>query len=249
MSGEPLKPLLICTTARSGSNLLADYLNTTRLVGHIAEYFNPSVVKVGSYGKKFEFAVDVNLQEYIEFLATTHAGPNGVWGAKLLFEDVDHLIKFPAVRNILEQGKLVFLRRRSKLSQAISYYLASATGKWVSTDRGHREYSDVPFDYARIGQILDMLSHQEALWSTLFLALGQQPQEIIYEDFLEDPGRHVRGILENVGLDATNAKIGTSMSEQKSELTKRYAEAFLKARWNRDDGPIGIRYGGVAFRK
>jgi trehalose 2-sulfotransferase len=248
MSGEGRKLLLICTTARSGSNLLADYLNTTGLVGHIAEYFNPHVIKVGSYGKKFDFTGEVSVEQYIEFLANTHPGPHGIWGAKLLFEDVDHLVKFPAVRNILEQGKLVFLRRRSKLAQAISYYLAISTGKWVSTDRGHREYADVSFDYKRINQILEMLACQEALWSTLFMALGQRPREIIYESFLEDPGGHMRGIMEYVGIDPTNVKIGASMSKQSSDLTREYADAFLKTRWNADATPVGIQYAGVSFR-
>ena len=248
MTQTPPRPLLICATARSGSNLLADYLTETGRVGRIAEFFNPGVIRSGAFGARFACRSDLSLTSYIDFLVKSHASPHGVWGAKLLFEDVEALIRLPAMRDLLTRAKIVFLRRRSKLFQAISYYLAQSTGKWLATDPGRAEPEDVPFDFDKIREALELVSRQEALWTTLFALREPPPREIIYEDFLGDPGAHIRSLLAFAGVDPTGAPIRTTMREQKTPVSKQFAAAFVKAQWGASDPGAAVDYLGLRLR-
>jgi len=242
------KPLVICTTARSGSNLLSDYLNNTGLFGWVAEYFNPKVIRSGWQGRKFAAGPEVSIAAYVDFLSKTAAGAHGRWGAKLLYEDAEHLIRFPAMQEMLKSGAIVFLRRRAKLSQAISYFLAISTGKWVATDAGHAAPEDVKFDYAGLGKTLNMLAWQEATWTTLFSRLELDPLEVIYEDLIADPAGTIAAIAAKVGLAPTEIKIRTNLRQQKSDVNADFAKRFNAQKWASMDDARPTQYGGLTFK-
>lgn len=246
MSTQPTS-LIICTTARSGSNLLCDYLNNTGAIGVFAEYFNPDVVRKGTFGKRFEFGSQVSVTEYIQFLRSSYATPEGAWGAKLLYEDIEHLVVFPAMRDLLSSARLVFLRRRSKLSQAVSYYLAKTTGKWVATDKALTPLEDVEFDFAAINRHLEMLARQEALWTTLFRRFKQRPLEVIYEDLIESPEATITSILKFSGLDVKDIAIKTNLSEQRSSRNKEFCAAYLEKRWAFETPSDSVEYCQLRF--
>jgi LPS sulfotransferase NodH len=240
-------PLIICTTARSGSNLLCDYLNNTNVTGVLAEYFNPDVIRKGHNGRRFEFSSDVSLQRYVDFLRTNYAASDGTWGAKLLFEDIDRLIVIPAMQDLMSNGRLVFLRRRSKLSQAISYYLAKATGQWVATDAAVRPIEKVEFDYAAINNYMEMLAKQEALWTTLFSRFKQRPMEVIYEDLIENTEPVIKSILQFAGVRHHDVTIKTNLVEQKLSRNKDFSASFLQRRWPLDAPANMIEYQQLNF--
>ena len=247
--GALSKPLLICTTARSGSNLLSDYLNNTRCFGDIGEFFNPNLVQSGWRGKKFEYRTDVDVRDYVAFLQKCHSSLTGSWGIKCLYEDIENLISFEVVQSLLKNATLIFLRRRDKVAQAVSYFLAQKTGKWMHGDIGVRDATAVEFDYEKIDRALNMLLSQECQWLTIFSHFGLSPTEIVYEDFVTDPARYVQMIGLSAGLGRTIASVRTTLVPQTNEVNRLFAEQFVTQRLGESvfAKTQPVKYGDVIF--
>jgi LPS sulfotransferase NodH len=231
---EPqLSHYLICTTARSGSNLLCDYLSNTELLGKPGELFNPRVVKGGHFQKRFEFDGAVPLADYLEWIETDLSTPNGVWGAKLLWEDFSFLQGFPAFRAMFSEARIYLLARRSKVRQAVSYFLAQQTGQWMATDPAIKPIEEVKFDFDVIRVHLDRLIVQEGRWRSILEVAGIPYRDIVFEQLLADPHRVVHSIAADMGVWAAGGgaeplRVSTEMAPQASWQTSRFGEEFCR---------------------
>ncbi len=179
-----LRTYIICTTARSGSNLVCDYLFRTGRLGRPTETFNPQIVVNGAFGKRYEASQPVELSAYIEWAKENFATRNGVLGIKMLWEDLEYLGGSASLSHVLAQAQLFRLTRRRKLAQAVSYYLAVETGQWMASDPARREPDDVPFDYDAINTHLNRLCLQDARWDAELDARGLKATHWYFEDFL-----------------------------------------------------------------
>ncbi len=158
---------MICTTARSGSNLLCDYLANTDALGRPAEHFNPDVVRRGAFGRRFPFVEPLPCGDYIAWLLEQHRTPNGVFGTKVLYEDLANYFRFPAFEELMRGSRCILLRRRDKARQAVSYRLVEQETMWLgilaSLGIDHREIFFEDF-------VRDPRHHIEAIARDLGLA-------------------------------------------------------------------------------
>jgi LPS sulfotransferase NodH len=244
---------LICTTARSGSNLLCDYLCNTKLLGKPGELFNPRVVKGGHFQKRFEFDGAVPLAEYIDWIETELSSPNGVWGAKLLWEDFSFLQGFPAFRAMFSEARIYLLTRRSKLRQAVSYFLAQQTGQWMATDPASKPIEEVEFDFSTIRAHLDRLILQEGRWQSILEVSAIPYRDIVFEQLAADPHGMVHSIAADMGVWAAGdgaepLRVSTEMVPQANARTREFVEEFCRLTDFRNQRPSGgIEYEGLRF--
>ncbi len=245
---QPAAPVfLICTTARSGSNLLSDYLKNTGHVGTVAEFFNPRVVRTGWLGAKFPADNEICMPAYIDFLMQSHSAADGTWGAKLLYEDMDFLNQLPVMKELFSRAKIIFLRRSSKLAQAISYYIARETGKWIHSDPGRKDASEAVFNFGKIDNALTLLSRQEAKWHTFFEFLEIKPLELVYEEFTLDPKKSLREIFDFIGLTPHEFPVTTEIEQQTTMVNAQFRQRYLQEQWNKCGTLSNINYGEVEF--
>jgi len=240
----------ICTTARSGSNLVCDYLSNTRLIGTVAEYMNPDVVRNGWQGQSFPFRGNVSLTRYLDFL-TTAQGKRGVpLAVKLLYEDLEYLGQTAMLHEVLKASKLLLLRRRSKVSQAISYYLAEKTGRWIHTDEGFADPEAVEYDFDRIDEILNMLTRQESAWATFCDWLGVRYYDLCFEDFIAAPRKTLEALCEYAAVPMIrNFPVETTLLEQKSSLGRAFKARYLDEKWAAASRLEEIEYRGIVFTR
>jgi LPS sulfotransferase NodH len=78
----------ICTSGRSGSNLLCQYLSSTGMLGNPLEYFNGSGRRLLGYP---EYPEDPAKQ--IDWILTEGATPNGIYGLKIFPAQVEQIEK------------------------------------------------------------------------------------------------------------------------------------------------------------
>ena len=213
--GTVFRPYFICSTPRTGSGLLSEAIESTRLAGLPKEYFDPN----------FENHWLENLRitaesEYLEKIFSAGTTPNGVFGAKLHWHQFQHLRK--KLRLILGEDRsdldrlhrafpglrYVFLTRRDKVRQAVSYSRAIQTGVWwlIRPDPNAQSPSQPApaptprFDFAQIDHWVKHLTLFESEWRRYFQSLGVQPFEVVYEDFVEDYDSTVLAILRYLDL-------------------------------------------------
>jgi LPS sulfotransferase NodH len=247
---EPvLKDYVICTTARSGSNLLCDVLRNTRVLGHPLEAFNPDFMRMGGYREYIDDAKVVQVAHFIDWIRSRHRTSNGVFGTKILFEDFQTFKSFRPFSDFFFSCNVVHLRRKSKLQQALSYFFAEETGQWVATDVPRKRLDEVKFDFEAIRRHLDRLTKQDALWTSTLGALNIPYLEIYFEDFLRDMGETIDIIASLVHVDTTNVSIKITLSEQKNALSRSYLEEFVRRFREEEFRPrADAGYKGLVFK-
>ena len=129
----------ICCSPRTGSFLLAEALESTQIAGRPREYFDWKHEK--DWIDRFNIAANT---EYFEKILSEGTTPNGVFGAKVHWYQFVHLTsklrmiqayglsERELLRHTFPDLRYVFLTRRDKVRQAVSYYRATHTDVWWS---------------------------------------------------------------------------------------------------------------------
>jgi len=225
----------ICTLPRSGSWLLAESLEQTELAGRPREYFARKFLS-----EEEEASGYANTLTRIIEQGTTS---NGVFGVKFhwhQFEFAPEVIwpgadgEIPVAVLLEEQFanlRYVWLTRRNKARQALSYYRASVTGQWWDIPGVDPESSLSPpaeFDFDQIRHMEDMLLDHEAKWQKYFEENDIDPLVLIYEEFAHDHTIAVREVFSHLGISyPERMDIRPRLLRQSDELTERWLDRYL----------------------
>lgn len=234
----PRRSYLVCTTVRTGSSLLCELLGGTGLAGYPGELFSPSGRRTlaGMWGTP-------TIGSYVEELLRRLVTPNGVFGAK---------VGIPALRDLLAGLRAerdgasahdllaaafprlgyVWLSRRDRVRQAVSWERAAQTGVWTHT--GARPPIAVPrprFDAAAIHRRLEDIDRDERWWEDLFAAADVEPVRVSYEDLVADGAATVRRVLGGLGID-TDGPLwlpAPHLRRQADARSERWVERYHQA--------------------
>ena len=140
LSEGPSRSLVIASTPRSGTTMLSSGLWKTQLAGAPMEYVNPE--DRAGFTARWGPLSDA---DYVARLHAHRTSPNGVFSAKLHFDQLDRTFRGAdtLLRQAFPEPRYVFLRREDKLRQAVSFYRAVYSSRWVSAYG--KEAGDVPF--------------------------------------------------------------------------------------------------------
>jgi LPS sulfotransferase NodH len=202
---------LICATPRVGSTLLCEGLRLTGVAGMPAEFFwdeFASQLTTGCFPR-------ANSRRWFTELRSRESTPNQCFGMKVMWGYMIHLLRFvgtegrPGSRKpwrLLElhlpRLRAVFIRRRDKVRQAVSWVRALQTGVW---SRPRERAGSIPvrsarYDPSEISAAIDTLATHERAWEQFFSTNGVEPLEILYEDMNKDLDSTVRRVLRYLDL-------------------------------------------------
>ena len=189
---RPTIQLMIATVPRSGSTAFCLELWRTGLLGAPLEYTNLKMVNQDIRWKKLLRRES----EYWRVLQSVRTGLNGVFSYKFFVQGYAEILKEkPKLLRRIAPTHVVYLTRKDKLAQAISYSRAIRSGAW---------FANVPlekpceYDGAHIRECLDTLSLQEQSWEHVFDITCAKPLRVTYEGFLASPRSTVQAVLEYV---------------------------------------------------
>ncbi len=185
---------ILCSSPRCGSNLVGDMLYQTGLAGEPMEYLNGRYIAGYLRAKGCPEETPVDIFAYLAEMETRRSSPNGYFGLKVHFE---HLLalskrKFPAAAWLGTYDRIILLRRRDKIAQAVSLHKARVTQIWSSLDyqfldeQDPRRQRKASFDPIRIVAALADLVQQEYGWEQFLRNLGLGFVEFYYEDLVAD---------------------------------------------------------------
>ena len=211
----------ICTAPRSGSNLLCQFLTSTGLIGKPLEYFNTSARRALNDPSYPDTPSDQILQ-----ILTTGATPNGVYGVKLFM--YQHSVIMPVVdwSQALPNLSYVYLERRDRLGQALSWARAIQTSQYRSTQP---VVGEPRYDAALIRELRDAIDSEHTQWSIFFASRNFEPLRIAYEDLVADPQSVVDRVAQLITVrpvpKIVNARI--DLAVQRDRITEEWRERFL----------------------
>jgi trehalose 2-sulfotransferase len=243
---SPIVTYVICTNPRSGSYLLCDGLSSTSLAGRPREWFNPR----GEESRRFRWGLDKSTDAiyaaYLDQVRTRSTTRNGISGIKLHFyqfvelaknladvEGFEGLMRAELMTKAFPNVKYLWLTRRDKARQAISYLLAAKTGDWCIIDGAKSSKSEDTIDESdfepeKLVRLEERFTQNDAAWNSYFESNHIAPLIVYYEDLAADYRGTVVRVLKWLGVpNADAASVRPSRLKQQStarneDWLKRY---------------------------
>ena len=228
----------LCTAPRTGGFLLAEGLESTGIAGRPREYFDRVFQR--HWGETLALASDA---EYFEQALAAGTTRNGVFGAKVLWHQFEHLLvslrslqgnglsDLELLRRTFPELRYVFLTRRDKVRQAVSYDPAIRSGVWWSISANADQEPSAPtpeFAFAKIETWVVRLTEFESHWRRHFQRIGVEPFEVAYEDLAENYEATVQAILRYLDLPLSEGGKAAPprLRKQADEITEEWVRRY-----------------------
>ncbi|MCP4330693.1 MAG: hypothetical protein GY791_20050 [Alphaproteobacteria bacterium] len=237
------KAYIVCASPRSGSGVLCEALWTTGRAGQPDEYFGRETMPI--YWQKWGVR---DYPDYVRRMISMTTTANGIFGVKihalhrLLIDEVfrgqsdgspttglDRLVDH------LPNVEFVWLRRRDRVRQAISWSRASLNQQFYRRRGDPVSAMGFPFDFDDILERCQELKNFDRFWDGFLRHRGIDPLRLFYEDDLEHDFRAgTRRALDWIGVDNVDGlNISSTFCKQSDELSERYCERFKTMLANR----------------
>lgn len=229
---KPSQKYCIASTPRSGSTLISKMLLSTGLAGAPKEYL--STLLIQAWLRQRENKKNLNLDYYIRDLHARRTSPNGVFGMKIHWRQIEEMAKkisFAAIGPHLNDiDKFIFISRKDKISQAISYYIANNTGVFHSDHEvwlSELSVPQPPFNSTQILKHLRDILREEEGWEQFFKEQKKPVHRICYEEFISDYQAQCGKIFNFLTINAPLPE-ELPTKEMKKPYTALYKEQLLE---------------------
>jgi LPS sulfotransferase NodH len=227
---------LLASVPRAGSTHFSHILWRTGCLGAPLEYLNFD--PAGPYA--FAAASPEAQLELWRSVLRRRCSSNGVFGLKAFPLQLQQLQRTnPALladvlATVLPRDRpryVVYLRRRNRVAQAVSYARASMSGVWRKEQESDGAppltYSQEQLEAAERG-----IAFQEDVWARMFHDLRIEPLAIWHEDVLANPAAAASAVAEFLGvtLDPTAAVDVPQIVKQSVGDASAWAERYARTR-------------------
>ena len=165
---------------------------------------------------------------------------NGVFGAKMMWNYFDdfrgRVMELPglgevtfnqALESLFPQLRVIFVRRRDKVAQAVSLWKAIQTLQWRNSVEISSNDWPAQYDYRALKHLVDELHRWDARWEDWFHATGREPIRVIYEEFVNTRAATVGRVLDALGIDPREPAGHTGpMTRQADNLSQDWVARF-----------------------
>jgi LPS sulfotransferase NodH len=170
---------------------------------------------------------------------------NGVFGTKMMWNYFDEfkmrMGELPGLCDlsfnerldaVFPRLKVIFIRRRDKVAQAVSLWKAIQTQQWRTESGSDADELDgqeslrADYDYRAIEHLLNQLHRWDARWEDWFHATGREPIRVIYEEFAHTRAATIGRVLDALGVDPPEPEGQKAMTRQADGLSEDWVARF-----------------------
>ena len=185
----------------------------------------------------------------LERIFQQHTTPDGVFGFVVMWSYFDHVVQMlqeiPAYSNlngpqlfaaVFNRPKYIWMRRRNRVQQAVSWAIADQTGVWIQKMGEKPRLGARPrFDFDVIDDLYNLIVAYEAGWANYFRENHIEPLILFYEDVVASTRDAARHILEFLGVPfAHDFEIAPpTVQKQATQLSEEWTAAYLKLKENK----------------
>lgn len=248
-----MKPKISYTiwfSQRNGSTLLCEGLKSTGIAGKPGE-----LLQLPDNTTLLEFYQANNYTALQQKLWQEGMSENGVLGLKANAPRkekdpiVEQLAQLPSNtsatpyavwENAFPNGKHIFLTRRNKVRQAVSWWKAIVTQQWHLKKGEKRKpmSSEIQkqYNFEALKHLLVEISLRESKIQAFLEGGNIIPLTIVYEDFIREYPKTIRSVIDFLGITQKDYSIKEPFYEQLSdELSEEWVESFrqeIQQNWN-----------------
>jgi LPS sulfotransferase NodH len=238
---------VVAATPRTGSSLLCEGLEATRICGRPAEFFAPEFRSF--WCRHWSLPEDASFPHFLMAAIRHGTTDNGVYGFKIQQMHVADLAREALFVGEYFQGndddvlEFLFPRaqyinvvRRDRRAQAISFYRALATNEWLQRPTEEEQKLDFQlprgivgppsFDSEAIRACEYQLAEQQEAWQCYFRKHGIDPLVVEYEKLDGDYNGQIALALDFLRLDGAVARTlpAPRLVRQADELSHRWRQ-------------------------
>lgn len=217
----------ILSSPRSGSTLLSRMLHATGMAGDPLEYLSIYLLELE---RKRTGNQSLTLTEFLNAMTPRRTSQNGVFGMQIHYSQFIAAFSSDAMQRFIGGfDKLIWVRRRDRMRQAVSMAIARKTRAWSSEETLAVAIDDPaavhPIDCVHA---LSIVCKNDFGWEQLITDLSLDVLVIWYEDLVQDyPGESAK-TLRHLGLDAAVTQIPEPViHRQSSALNDLILESTL----------------------
>ena len=210
---------IVAFTNRCGSNLLADLLLKSSAFGLISELLNHDVIS----SKARDLGANT-FPEYIEAIRKQIGRPGKPFGVKASCTQLALLHKYN-IFNMFPWTKVVHIYRNDVVAQAVSFYIASRTGRWTSKHTGNE--TALNYDFEQIRNRFYGLSNDNRRIFQICSALNLSKIDVAYESLVSEPHNEIARVLEFFGAKfEIQSSLKPSIERQSNDINEDYSRRF-----------------------
>lgn len=248
------RTIFIAAESRSGSTLLSQALWSSGVGGFPAEYFQTHRIHrfnrrwgipkpdarsrlgdmrrvVADRGAVREYygLQPGSVAPFLDRLVEQRTSDNGVFAVKTLWFDYQRVViqngldhrYFPADTGDV---KVIRLRRRDTVAQAISGAKARSTGRWHSSDR----IAERAPTYSRgeIEERIVAIARSRDGWRDYFEHHKTEPLDLWYEDLVDDYDNVLREVFKHAGIDIPGPLPVAQLSRTADSVNEEWRERY-----------------------
>lgn len=242
----PEKSYRIWFTQRNGSTLLCKGLESTGVAGKPGEYFN--VFNHANLCEEHDVSTYEELKEKLWQLGSSS---NGVLGIKhswftqrsnKIVQEIAELRGMPfdssmnkeaLFADIFPNCKHIFLTRRNKIRQAVSWWKAIKDNVWhIEKGKSHQNNIDFykdKYNFDALSHLFKEANLRECAIQNYFSDYGIAPLTLVYEDFIQDFEGTVKTIVDYLEIDAPDLKVDDFYYEKTAnDRSEEWVQRFRK---------------------
>jgi trehalose 2-sulfotransferase len=222
----PRLQYMIATIPRTGSTYLSHRLWQTGCLGAPLEYldFSPE-----GHNRDVASSPPGQVERWQRALAT-RTSPNGVFGFKCFLMHLKQLGECnEPLLEMLRPSYVVYLERRDRVAQAVSYARAHLTGVWCK-EQANGANERVEYSRAALEQAEEWIDAQARGWKQLFERLELAPLHLCYEDVVANPDAATRAVADHIGVELSGgAAIRVpSVARQSGAESEAWSAAYAR---------------------
>jgi trehalose 2-sulfotransferase len=210
---------VIVATPRSGSSYLGHLLFATKKLGAPLEYLNAA-----HYRRWSQIVGSEDPAAVFGEIMTRRTSPSGWFGLKAHWIQLANLGRFNVPHDILAFQRIIWIRRRDLIEQAISFAIAIQTGAWTSF---HKPLAKPIYDYQAIADCAEAIKNMESAWARFLTQTSTPHLSLYYEDVRANEMETVAKILSWFGLPSLEISLSVSLQKQSNEINAAWKDRFL----------------------
>jgi len=236
---KPASSYIIASVQRSGTHLLCSILRSTGVAGSPDEFF------LSKAGEAWESRWGAPSRHgYIERVLRDNTGANGVFGAVVMWSYFERMLQMlqelpehnsftgaDILGELLNRPKYIWLRRRNRVEQAVSWDMACQTGVWAQrVGFNSQPETTLKFDFKAVDEWCNRIAEHEASWANYFRESSIEPLVLYYEDVVASHHRAAERVLEFLGLAVPHGIeiLAPAVEKQANEISHQWAASYRK---------------------
>lgn len=143
------------------------------------------------------------------------------------------------VRTFFPNMKFIYLTRRNKVEQAISWWKAAQNNHYHTTDHAKMPETELVYDFDAITQLINEVIMQEAAHQDFLNKINVVLLTLVYEDYIQYMRGTVQKIIDFLEIEADYTFQEPQLYKMADSITKEWAQRY---RQELQDGWTNIRW-------